>query len=151
VTRILLADDQALVRGGLKLILDAEPDLEVVAEAEDGLRAVELALTTRPDVALMDVRMPGLDGIEATRRLLAAVPSARVLMLTTFRPRRVRRRRVPRRRVRLPAQDRAAAPARRRRPDGVRGRCAAHPREHAPADRAGRPAGAAAAGAGRAS
>jgi DNA-binding NarL/FixJ family response regulator len=84
VTRILLADDQALVRGGLKLILDAEPDLEVVAEAEDGLRAVELALTTRPDVALMDVRMPGLDGIEATRRLLAAVPSARVLMLTTF-------------------------------------------------------------------
>jgi DNA-binding NarL/FixJ family response regulator len=84
VTRILLADDQALVRGGLKLILDAEPDLEVVADAEDGLRAVELAVETRPDVALMDVRMPGLDGIEATRRLLAAVPGARVLMLTTF-------------------------------------------------------------------
>jgi DNA-binding NarL/FixJ family response regulator len=84
VTRILLADDQALVRGGLKLILDAEPDLEVVAEAEDGRRAVELAVATRPDVALMDVRMPGLDGIEGTRRLLAAVPGARVLMLTTF-------------------------------------------------------------------
>jgi DNA-binding NarL/FixJ family response regulator len=84
VTRILLADDQALVRGGLRLILDAEPDLEVVAEAEDGRRAVELALATRPDVALMDVRMPGLDGIEATRRLLAAMPGARVLMLTTF-------------------------------------------------------------------
>jgi DNA-binding NarL/FixJ family response regulator len=84
VTRILLADDQALVRGGLRLILDAEPDLEVVAEAEDGRRAVELALATRPDVALMDVRMPGLDGIEATRRLLAAAPAARVLMLTTF-------------------------------------------------------------------
>jgi DNA-binding NarL/FixJ family response regulator len=84
VTRILLADDQALVRGGLKLILDAEPDLEVVAEAEDGLRAVELAVATRPDVALMDVRMPGLDGIQAARRLLAAVPGARVLVLTTF-------------------------------------------------------------------
>jgi DNA-binding NarL/FixJ family response regulator len=84
VTRILLADDQALVRGGFRLILDAEPDLQVVAEAEDGRRAVELAVATRPDVALMDVRMPGLDGIEATRRLLADVPEARVLMLTTF-------------------------------------------------------------------
>jgi DNA-binding NarL/FixJ family response regulator len=84
VIRLLLADDQALVRGGFRLILDAEPDLEVVAEAEDGRRAVELAVATRPDVALMDVRMPGLDGIEATRRLLAAVPGARVLMLTTF-------------------------------------------------------------------
>jgi DNA-binding NarL/FixJ family response regulator len=84
VIRILLADDQALVRGGLKLILDAEPDFEVVAEAEDGERAVELAAATRPDIALMDVRMPGLDGIEATRRLLAAAPEARVLMLTTF-------------------------------------------------------------------
>jgi DNA-binding NarL/FixJ family response regulator len=84
VTRILLADDQALVRGGFRLILDAEPDLEVVAEAADGGEAVELAAAARPDVALLDIRMPGLDGIEATRRLVAAQPETRVLILTTF-------------------------------------------------------------------
>jgi DNA-binding NarL/FixJ family response regulator len=84
VIRLLLADDQALVRGGFRLILDAEPDLEVVAEAADGNQAVEQALATRPDLVLMDVRMPGLDGIEATRRLLGELPTARVLMLTTF-------------------------------------------------------------------
>ena len=82
--RLLLADDQALVRGGFRLILDAEPDMEVVAEAADGNRAVEQALETRPDLVLMDVRMPELDGIEATRRLLGELPSTRVLMLTTF-------------------------------------------------------------------
>ena len=82
--RILLADDQALVRGGFRLILDAEVDMEVVAEAADGNEAVERALETRPDLVLMDIRMPLLDGIEATRRLLAALPAARVLMLTTF-------------------------------------------------------------------
>ena len=82
--RILLADDQALVRGGFRLILDAEPDIEVVAEAADGEEAVERAIATRPDLVLMDVRMPTLDGIEATRRLLAQVPAARVLILTTF-------------------------------------------------------------------
>lgn len=82
--RILLADDQALVRGGFRLILDAEADMEVVAEAADGNEAVERALETRPDLVLMDIRMPVLDGIEATRRLLAALPAARVLMLTTF-------------------------------------------------------------------
>jgi DNA-binding NarL/FixJ family response regulator len=84
VTRILLADDQALVRGGFRLILDAEPDLEVVAEAADGGEAVDLAAAARPDVALLDIRMPGLDGIEATRRLVAAQPETRVLILTTF-------------------------------------------------------------------
>jgi DNA-binding NarL/FixJ family response regulator len=84
VIRILLADDQALVRGGLRLILDAERDMEVVAEAADGEEAVRLAAETRPDLALMDIRMPSLDGIEATRRLLAEVPTARVLVLTTF-------------------------------------------------------------------
>ncbi|HET7648082.1 MAG TPA: response regulator transcription factor [Gaiellaceae bacterium] len=84
MTRILLADDQALVRGGFRLILDAEPDLEVVAEAADGGEAVELAAAARPDVALLDIRMPGLDGIEATRRLVAAQPETRVLILTTF-------------------------------------------------------------------
>ena len=82
--RILLADDQALVRGGFRMILDAEPDLEVVAEAADGGEAVERALETRPDLVLMDIRMPVLDGIEATRQLLAALPATRVLILTTF-------------------------------------------------------------------
>jgi DNA-binding NarL/FixJ family response regulator len=84
VIRILLADDQALVRGGFRMILDAEPDLEVVAEAADGREAVERALETRPDLVLMDIRMPLLDGIEATRQLLAALPATRVLILTTF-------------------------------------------------------------------
>jgi DNA-binding NarL/FixJ family response regulator len=84
VIRLLLADDQALVRGGFRLILDAEPDMEVVAEAADGNQAVERALATRPDLVLMDVRMPELDGIEATRRLLGELPSVKILMLTTF-------------------------------------------------------------------
>jgi DNA-binding NarL/FixJ family response regulator len=84
VIRILLADDQALVRGGFRMILEAEPDLQVVGEAADGGEVVERALETRPDLVLMDVRMPALDGIEATRRLLAALPAARVLILTTF-------------------------------------------------------------------
>ena len=82
--RILLADDQALVRGGFRMILDAEPDLEVVAEAADGREALERALEARPDLVLMDIRMPLLDGIEATRQLLAALPATRVLILTTF-------------------------------------------------------------------
>ena len=82
--RVLIADDQALVRGGLRLILDAEPDIEVVAEAADGHEAVTRAIESRPDVVLMDIRMPALDGIEATRRLLEKVPDTRVLILTTF-------------------------------------------------------------------
>jgi len=82
--RILLADDQALVRGGFRMILEAEPDLQVVGEATDGSEVVERALETRPDLVLMDIRMPALDGIEATRRLLAALPATRVLILTTF-------------------------------------------------------------------
>jgi DNA-binding NarL/FixJ family response regulator len=84
VIRILLADDQALVRGGFRMILEAEPDIQVVGEAADGSEVVERALATRPDVVLMDVRMPALDGIEATRRLLDALPATRVLILTTF-------------------------------------------------------------------
>jgi DNA-binding NarL/FixJ family response regulator len=84
VISVLLADDQALVRTGFGLILNAEADLEVVGEAGDGIEAVELAQKLRPDVVLMDVRMPELDGIEATRRILAFVPETKVLMLTTF-------------------------------------------------------------------
>jgi DNA-binding NarL/FixJ family response regulator len=84
VIRVLLADDQALVRAGFALILNAEPDLEVVGEADDGMAAVVLARELRPAVVLMDIRMPELDGIEATRQIAADDPTVRVLMLTTF-------------------------------------------------------------------
>jgi DNA-binding NarL/FixJ family response regulator len=82
--RVLLADDQALVRGGFRLILDTEPDMEVVAEAADGEQALAGALEIRPDVVLMDIRMPVLDGIEATRRLVPQLGGTRVVILTTF-------------------------------------------------------------------
>ena len=83
--RVLLADDQALVRGGFRSILEGQPDMEVVGEAADGAEAVDLALTTRPDVIVMDIRMPRLDGIAATRLLMQRHASpARVLVLTTF-------------------------------------------------------------------
>ena len=84
--RVLLADDQALIRAGYKMILDAEPDLEVVGEAVNGRDAVFLARTTRADVVLMDIRMPEVDGIEATRRIAADddLAGVRILVLTTF-------------------------------------------------------------------
>jgi len=82
--RVLLVDDQELIRVGFRLVLDAEDDLEVVGEAADGEQAVTEASRLRPDVVLMDVRMPRRDGLEATRQLLDAVPTARVLVLTTF-------------------------------------------------------------------
>ena len=82
--RLLLADDQALVRGALATLLALEPDLEVVAEVGRGDEVVAAAREARPDVALLDVEMPGLDGIAATRALRAAVPSCRVLVVTTF-------------------------------------------------------------------
>jgi DNA-binding NarL/FixJ family response regulator len=83
--RLLLADDQELVRTGFRLILNAEPDLDVAGEAGDGSQAVDEAARLRPDVVLMDVRMPGVDRIEATRRLGRLTPNPpRVLMLTTF-------------------------------------------------------------------
>jgi two-component system, NarL family, response regulator DesR len=82
--RLLLADDQALVRGALAALLDLEPDLEVVAEVATGDQVVPAATEQRPDVALLDVEMPGMDGIEATRALKAAAPTTRVLIVTTF-------------------------------------------------------------------
>jgi DNA-binding NarL/FixJ family response regulator len=84
--RVLVCDDQALVRSGFRMILDARADLEVVGEAEDGLEAVELTRTLGPDVVLMDVRMPNLDGIGATRQIVSSGAAARVLILTTFDP-----------------------------------------------------------------
>ena len=83
-TRVLIADDQALVRGGFRLILETQDDIEVVAEAEDGHEALAKAHELHPDVVLMDIRMPELDGLEAARRLLRAPDPPRVLMLTTF-------------------------------------------------------------------
>jgi DNA-binding NarL/FixJ family response regulator len=82
--RVLLCDDQALVRGGFRMILEARQDLEVVGEAADGLQAVALGRRLAPDVILMDVRMPGLDGVAATRRLIASGSGARILILTTY-------------------------------------------------------------------
>ena len=84
-TRILIADDQALVRAGFRLVLESQADFQVVGEACDGEEAVAVARRVRPDVVLMDVRMPGLDGIEATSRILESRPTeCRVVMLTTF-------------------------------------------------------------------
>ena len=85
-TRVLIADDQALMRGGFRMILDAEPDLDVVGEAVDGREAVDKAKAAKPDVILMDIRMPELDGIEATRRIVAdgGEEAPKILMLTTF-------------------------------------------------------------------
>jgi DNA-binding NarL/FixJ family response regulator len=82
--RVLIADDQALVRGGFRSILAGQDDIDVVGEAEDGNETVEFVERLRPDVVLMDIRMPGIDGIEATRRIVARGIATRVLVLTTF-------------------------------------------------------------------
>jgi DNA-binding NarL/FixJ family response regulator len=84
VIRVLLADDQSLLLDGLRVILGAEPDIEVVGAARDGEEAVALALEHRPDIVLCDLRMPGTDGVQATRRISDALPDTRVVVLTTY-------------------------------------------------------------------
>jgi DNA-binding NarL/FixJ family response regulator len=84
IIRVLVADDEAIVRDGLRAIVELEEDMEVIAEASDGAEAVELARRLAPDVALVDIRMPNMDGVEATRRLVALPDPPRVLVLTTF-------------------------------------------------------------------
>ena len=85
-TSVLIADDQAMVRGGFRALLDAEPDLTVVGEAANGIQALELVREQRPDIVLMDIRMPGLDGLQATRLITAdpMLATTRILVLTTF-------------------------------------------------------------------
>jgi DNA-binding NarL/FixJ family response regulator len=82
--RVLVADDQSMVRAGFRMLLSREQDIEVVAEASNGVEAIEAAARFRPTVVLMDIRMPRLDGLQATRRILAADDTARILILTTF-------------------------------------------------------------------
>jgi DNA-binding NarL/FixJ family response regulator len=84
IIRVLIADDQSMVRAGFRMLLSGEEDIDVVAEARDGLEAVEKAARFDPTVVLMDIRMPELDGLEATRRIIAANEGARILILTTF-------------------------------------------------------------------
>jgi len=82
--RVLICDDQEMMRVGLRMVVDSQPDLTVVAEAADGHRAIAAAVEHRPDVILLDVRMPGLDGVTAAGRIRAALPATRILMVTTF-------------------------------------------------------------------
>ncbi|HUR08014.1 MAG TPA: response regulator transcription factor [Nonomuraea sp.] len=82
--RVVLADDQPLIRAGLRMVIDGTPDVDVIGEAGTGTQAIQLARQLRPDVVVMDIRMPGMDGIEATQMITAGSPAARVVILTTF-------------------------------------------------------------------
>ena len=138
-TRVVVADDQALVRAGLKMVLEAEADIEVVGEAADGEEALEVARRTQPDVVLMDIRMPVLDGLEATRRLLARDDAAEGPRAHDLRRGGVPLRGAARRHQRLPAQGLAARAAGRRDPHRRRRQRAARPGRDPPRDRRLRP------------
>jgi CheY-like chemotaxis protein len=135
--RVLVADDQALVRGSFRILVDTASDLASVGEAGTGAEAVEVARRERPDVVLMDIRMPGMDGIEATRRITAApeTSAVRVLILTTFDLDEYVLRRPARWRERLPAQRHAASRPADRDPGRRGGRRAARSRYHPAPDR----------------
>jgi DNA-binding NarL/FixJ family response regulator len=94
--RVLVADDHALIREGVKALLDFQPDIEVVGEARDGVEAVTLAKALRPDVILLDIKMPRQDGLEAIREIVAATPEVRILVLTVVLQKRIRsQRKIP--------------------------------------------------------
>ena len=82
--RVIICDDQAIIRDGLEMLLNLEKDIEVVGQAQDGAEAVELVAQNRPDLVLMDLKMPGMNGIEATRQIRARYPEVKVLVLTTY-------------------------------------------------------------------
>ena len=134
--RVLVADDQSMVRAGFRMLLAGEEDIEVVAEASNGLEAVDKAARFDPTVVLMDIRMPELDGLEATRRILAADDDRAGPDPDDVRPRRVRLRGAPRRRQRLRAEGRPARAAARRDPHRRRRRRAPLARRHEARDRA---------------
>ena len=133
--RIVLVDDEAMVRVGLRMVLSGEPDLEVVGEASDGEEAVDVVQETRPDVVLMDIRMPRVDGIEGSRRVLAAAPDVKVVVLTTFDEDDYVEAALRSGRQRLPAQGGAARAAHRRRAHRRLRRRPARPRRDGPRDR----------------
>ena len=137
--RVLVADDQSMVRAGFRMLLAGEEDIEVVAEASNGLEAVDKAARFRPTVVLMDIRMPELDGLEATRRILAADSAARILILTTFDLDEYVYEALQSRCQRLRPQGRPARTADRRGPHRCRRRRAALAGDHEARDRAVHP------------
>ena len=126
--RVLLAEDQAMMRGALAVLLDLEDDLEVVAQVADGAEIVPTALEVRPDVALLDIELPHVSGLEAAAELAEALPSCRVVMVTTFGRPGYLQRAMAAGRGRLPGQGRAGRGAGRRDPPGGRRRDRGRPR-----------------------